>query len=101
MLKSALHILIVAVLTTSIMGPTVMNYLDMATENVWMDQLPDEKGEKEKQEKDKLEKEFIFYSFLRRSVAPYTLQVDNYDQFDSRLTIGIKSIDLPPPEALS
>ncbi|WP_146090638.1 hypothetical protein [Aureitalea marina] len=73
----------------------------MATGSAWMDQLPDDKGENENKEKEKQEKEFILYSFLLKSVAPWQVTSDNYNQFDSRLTIGIKKVDLPPPEIIS
>lgn len=99
-MRSIAQTVISFVLVFSILGPSVLSYVDHDFGSVIVAELSDDKkSEKEKSDKDKEEKEYILYSLMEDSTSTSGDNPDNFNQHVANVNTLVSDIVLPPPES--
>ena len=97
MYKSFLYGLIACALSISILGPSIIHYIDEACVSIEVTDLTEEES-KDKKEKLELDKEWIVEDFSSSDAAIALMRANPVPAFNHKLYSGVFEIPLPPPE---
>ena len=101
-MRSIAHTVISFVLVFSILGPSVLSYMDQEFGAVVVAEMADDKNEKEKSDKDKEEKEekeYVLFSLAMQQGLTSLTNPSNFAVQNKDAESLIAEVVLPPPES--